>query len=84
MKIVPQQIAPWVPGHLHVLGTDGFGRSDTRPRLRRFFEIDAEFTVLAVLNALAENKAINRTVVSTAIKDLNIDPEKVFPQLAAI
>ena len=42
MKIVPDQIAPWVPGGLMTLGTDGFGRSDTRARLRRFFEVDAE------------------------------------------
>ena len=42
MKIVPDQIAPWVPGGLMTLGTDGFGRSDTRANLRRFFEVDAE------------------------------------------
>ncbi len=49
MKIVPDQIAKWVPGGLTTLGTDGFGRSDTRPRLRRFFEIDAECVVVATL-----------------------------------
>ena len=53
MKILPDQIAPWVPGGLTTLGTDGFGRSDTRSRLRRFFEVDAELTVIATLNALA-------------------------------
>ena len=52
MKIVPDQIAKWVPGGLTTLGT-GFGRSDTRPRLRRFFEIDAECVVVATLAALA-------------------------------
>ena len=52
MKIVPDQIAPWVPGGLMTLGTDGFGRSDTRERLRRFFEVDAESTVIATLYAL--------------------------------
>src|SRR5205814_1410536 len=54
MKIVPEQIAPWVPGGLMALGTDGFGRSDTRERLRRFFEVDAESTVIATLYALAQ------------------------------
>jgi pyruvate dehydrogenase complex dehydrogenase (E1) component len=52
MKIVPDQIAPWVPGGLTTLGTDGFGRSDTRENLRRFFEVDAESTVIATLYAL--------------------------------
>src|SRR6185436_7321678 len=46
MKIVPDQIAPWVPGGLTTLGTDGFGRSDTRSNLRRFFEIDAQCTAI--------------------------------------
>src|SRR5690606_37041939 len=45
VRTVPDQIAPWVPGGLFTLGTDGFGRSDTRARLRRFFEVDAESTV---------------------------------------
>ncbi len=79
MKIVPEQIAPWVPGGLTTLGTDGFGRSDTRERLRRFFEVDAECTVVATLYALAQKGQIERSVVAQAIKDLGIDPEKVFP-----
>src|SRR5262249_5006831 len=54
MKTVPDQIAPWVPGGLTTLGTDGFGRSDTRARLRSFFEIDAHMIVVATLYALAE------------------------------
>lgn len=84
MKIVPDQIAKWVPGRLHTLGTDGFGRSDTRGRLRRFFEVDVECTVVATLKALAEEGAIDKKVVATAIKDLGVDPEKAFPQLASI
>jgi pyruvate dehydrogenase E1 component len=83
MKIIPDQIAKWVPGGLTTLGTDGFGRSDTRPRLRRFFEIDAECTVLATLHSLAQRCEIDRAVVAQAIKDLNIDPEKRFPQILA-
>jgi pyruvate dehydrogenase E1 component len=81
MKIVPDQIAPWVPGGLTTLGTDGFGRSDTRERLRRFFEVDAESTVLAALYALAEKGQIERKVVARAIKELSVDPEKAYPQV---
>ena len=79
MKIVPDQIAPWVPGGLMTLGTDGFGRSDTRDCLRRFFEIDAESTVIATLYALSQKGAINKQVVAKAIKDLHVDPEKASP-----
>jgi pyruvate dehydrogenase E1 component len=79
MKMVPDQIAPWVPGGLMTLGTDGFGRSDTRENLRRFFEVDAESTVVATLYALAEKGEVDRKLVAKAIKDLGIDPEKAFP-----
>ncbi len=81
MKAVPDQIAPWVPGGLTTLGTDGFGRSDTRSRLRRFFEVDAEMTVLATLHALASKGDLPKKVVEQAIKDLQIDPEKSHPVL---
>ena len=81
MKIVPDQIAPWVPGGLTTLGTDGFGRSDTRENLRRFFEVDAESTVIATLYALAERGELERGVVQKAIKDLAVDPEKIYPHL---
>jgi len=81
IKLVPDQIAPWVPGGLTTLGTDGFGRSDTRERLRRFFEVDAESTVLATLSALSEKGQIERSVVAKAIKQLDVDPEKVWPHV---
>jgi pyruvate dehydrogenase E1 component len=81
IRTVPDQIAPWVPGGLFALGTDGFGRSDTRARLRRFFEIDAESTVIGTLYALAEKGQIERQTVEKAIKDLGVDPEKIQPQL---
>ena len=84
MKIVPDQIAKWVPGGLTTLGTDGFGRSETRGNLRRFFEIDAECTVIATLSALAQKGLIERKVVAQAIKDLNVNPEKISPQLVTI
>jgi len=79
MKLVQDQIAPWVPGGLMSLGTDGFGRSDTRPNLRRFFEVDAEMTVIATLYALAEKSRIKMEVVKQAIRDLGVDPEKAYP-----
>ena len=81
MKIVPEQIAPWVPGGLTALGTDGFGRSDTRENLRRFFEIDANMVVVATLHALAEKGAMDKKVVARAVKDLGVDPEKAHPAL---
>lgn len=79
MKIVPDQIAPWIPGGLTSLGTDGFGRSDIRPRLRRFFEVDAEMVVIATLYALSQKGAVSSQVVEKAIKDLNVEPEKAHP-----
>ena len=81
MKMVPDQIAPWVPGGLTTLGTDGYGRSDTRPALRRFFEVDAECTAIATLHALAQRGQLDRSIVAQAIQDLGVDPEKNFPQL---
>ncbi|MGZ9130312.1 MAG: transketolase-like TK C-terminal-containing protein, partial [Candidatus Binatia bacterium] len=79
MKMVPDQIAPWIPGGLTTLGTDGFGRSDTRANLRRFFEVDAELTTLATLYALHQKEAFPARVVEAAIRKLGIDPEKPFP-----
>ena len=81
IRTVPDQIAPWVPGGLFTLGTDGFGRSDTRTRLRRFFEVDAESTVIGTLYALSEKGLIDREVVAKAIKGLGVDPEKIQPEL---
>jgi pyruvate dehydrogenase E1 component len=82
VKSVPDQIAPWVPGGLTTLGTDGYGRSDTRPALRRFFEVDAEMAVIATLHTLANKGLIDPKMVSQAIKDLGVNPDKVFPALA--
>jgi len=81
IRTVPDQIAPWVPGGLMTLGTDGFGRSDTRERLRRFFGVDAESTVIGTLHALAEEGLVERQLVAKAIKELDVDPEKVQPQI---
>jgi len=81
IRTVPDQIAPWVPGGLFTLGTDGFGRSDTRSRLRRFFAVDTESTVVGTLYALAEKGLVERKVVAQAIKDLGVDPDQVQPEI---
>ncbi len=79
MKIVADQIAQWVPGGLTTLGTDGFGRSETRKNLRRFFEVDAESTVIATLGVLERQGKVTKGTVAKAIKDLGVDPEKTHP-----
>src|SRR5207247_6211333 len=79
MKSVPDQISPWIPGGLTTLGTDGFGRSDTRERLRRFFEVDSHLTVVATLYALSQKGKLRKEVVGKAIKELGVDPDKAFP-----
>ncbi len=78
MKMVSDQIAPWIPGGLFTLGTDGFGRSETRQNLRRFFEVDAECTVVATLYQLSRRGEVKPELVAKAIKDLGVNPEKVF------
>ncbi|MFQ5771136.1 MAG: pyruvate dehydrogenase (acetyl-transferring), homodimeric type, partial [bacterium] len=82
MKMVPDQIGRWVPGGLFSLGTDGYGRSDTREALRRFFEVDAESIVVAVLHQLARRDKIKSEIVRKAIKDSGIDPDKPDPVIS--
>jgi pyruvate dehydrogenase E1 component len=79
MKVLPASIDRWLPRPLRVLGTDGFGRSESRDALRYFFEVDARFIVLATLTALADEKKIEAKVVEKAIKELDIQPEKANP-----
>jgi pyruvate dehydrogenase E1 component len=82
MRAVPEMIGRWVPGGLYPLGTDGFGRSETREALRRFFEVDAESIAVAALWQLARRGALRPEVVRDAIQKLGIDPEKVNPMRA--
>jgi pyruvate dehydrogenase E1 component len=82
MKSVPDQIAPWVPGGMLTLGTDGYGRSDTREALRRHFEIDAESQVVAVLYQLARRGEVSNEDVAEALQKFGIDPEKRNPLYA--
>jgi pyruvate dehydrogenase E1 component len=79
MKQLPDMVGRWVPRDYTVLGTDGFGRSDTREALRRYFEIDAEHIVVAVLAALAREGAVRPEVVARAIKEFEIEPEALDP-----
>lgn len=80
MKIHADQIRPWVGNRRFVaLGTDGFGQSDTREALRRHFEVDRQFVVLAALKALADDGVLGRDVVAKALAEMQIDGEKVDP-----
>ncbi len=82
MKLVPDQIARWVPGRFVTLGTDGFGRSDTREALRAFFEIDAAHIIVAVLSALADDGRIDRSVVTEALVRYGVNPDSPDPAKA--
>lgn len=79
VKMLAEQIAPYVPGPFYSLGTDGFGRSDTRENLRHFFEIDRYYITLTALRALANEKVIEMSKVEQAIKKYKIDPNKPNP-----
>ena len=79
MRIVADQIRPYVPRAYTVLGTDGFGRSDRRSELRRFFEVDRNYIVIAALKALADQGDIPVKTVKQAMTKLGVDPEKPNP-----
>jgi pyruvate dehydrogenase E1 component len=79
VRLVADQIREWIPGEFIVLGTDGFGRSETRPELRRHFEIDAECTTYATLRGLARMGAFDASKLPDVLKDLEIDSEKINP-----
>jgi pyruvate dehydrogenase E1 component len=82
VRLVAEQIAPWLPDRPVVLGTDGFGRSDSRTALRRFFEVDAESIAVAALHALSARGAIDRKTIEQAIQELGVDPDKPDPSVA--
>ncbi|MEM6817156.1 MAG: pyruvate dehydrogenase (acetyl-transferring), homodimeric type [Pseudomonadota bacterium] len=79
MKIVPDQIQRWIPGHYITLGTDGFGRSDSRKALREFFEVDRRYIVITTLKAMADEGAIDQATVAQAIEKYGIDPDRPDP-----
>ena len=79
VKMVSEQIGPYVPGPYYALGTDGFGRSDTRENLRHFFEVDRYYIVLTAIRALALDGIMDMSKVDEAMKKYNLDPEKPSP-----
>jgi pyruvate dehydrogenase E1 component len=79
VKNVPDQIRQWVPGRYTVLGTDGFGRSDSRASLRDFFEVDAKAIIIAALKALVDQDALDNASVAAAIEEFGVDPDKPDP-----
>jgi len=82
MKVYADQIRNWVPGCYKVLGTDGFGRSDSREKLRDFFEVDRHYITIAALMALAEQDEVKRKTVADALKKYDIDVNKPNPLTA--
>ncbi|MGD2009194.1 MAG: pyruvate dehydrogenase (acetyl-transferring), homodimeric type, partial [Cellvibrionales bacterium] len=82
IKAYTDQIREFVPRSFTVLGTDGFGRSDTRRNLRQHFEVSREFIVVAALTALVDEGAMSREVIATAMVALGIDTNKPNPRLA--
>ncbi len=82
LKLVPDQIARFVPGPFVALGTDGYGLSDTRAALRGYFEVDTAHIVVATLHQLAVSGAIDGHIVDDAIRDFELDPEAPPPRLA--
>ena len=82
MKVVHDQIAPWLPGRFVSLGTDGFGRSENRTYLRKHFEIDAAAIVVAALSKLARDGKFDAKKAAKAIAELEVDPEKADPATA--
>ena len=79
VKMVSEQIGPYVPGPYYALGTDGFGRSDTRENLRHFFEVDRYYIVLAAIRALALDGFLEMSKVNDVMKKYKINPEKPSP-----
>ncbi|MEH6564934.1 MAG: pyruvate dehydrogenase (acetyl-transferring), homodimeric type [Halopseudomonas sp.] len=79
MKLFADQIRQWVPGNYKVLGTDGYGRSDSRRKLRQFFEVDRHWVAYTALSALVEDGKLKPKVLTDALKTFGIDPDKTNP-----
>jgi pyruvate dehydrogenase E1 component len=79
VQMFANQIRPFIDRRFVVLGTDGYGRSDTRKNLRRFFEVDRHYVAVAALAALADEGAVARSKVSEAIKKYGVDADKPNP-----
>ncbi|MGA1531391.1 MAG: pyruvate dehydrogenase (acetyl-transferring), homodimeric type, partial [Kiritimatiellia bacterium] len=81
VKVMSDMIGRWIQRPIISLGTEGFGRSENRAMLRDFFEVDARYVVLATLHGLARDGEIKTSVVTKAIKDLGINPDKLNPMV---
>jgi pyruvate dehydrogenase E1 component len=79
MRIVPDQIREWVGGRYVTLGTDGYGRSDSRAALRKHFEVDRNYIAVAALKALADEGKVDQATLTGAMKALGVDPSKPVP-----
>jgi pyruvate dehydrogenase E1 component len=79
VRMVPEQIRQWIDGRYVTLGTDGFGRSDSRASLRKYFEVDRQYITVSALKALADNGKIDRDTVTDAMHALGIDAAKPVP-----
>lgn len=82
VKDLPDSVSKWFPRRLYSLGTDGFGRSETREALRDFFEVDAKHMVFAALTALFKEGKIQDKAVEKAAKELGINPDKLNPMIS--
>jgi pyruvate dehydrogenase E1 component len=82
MRLYAEQIRPFIQEPYVTLGTDGYGRSDTRAQLRHFFEVDAKYIVVTALSALAEQGEVPKSMVIDAMKRYGVDPEKIDPIIA--
>lgn len=82
VQALAEQVAPFIDQPFYALGTDGMGRSETRPALRRHFEVDEQCITIAALYQLQQQGKMEASDVAQAIKDLDVDPEKVFPLYA--
>ena len=82
VRLVHDQIREWIPGTYTALGTDGFGRSDSRPNLRRHFEVDGECVAYATCEALSRHCNFDKKRLPEVIKELEIDPDKIDPAFA--
>jgi pyruvate dehydrogenase E1 component len=81
VRLLADSIRPFIRKHCTVLGTDGFGRSDTRENLRRFFEVDRYYVTVAALNALADTGQIEATIVQQALEKYDLAASKPAPWL---
>ena len=79
MKCYSDQVREYVPATFTTLGTDGFGRSDTREKLREFFEVDRRYVTVAALHALSMDGKIDKPTVAKAVQQYGIDPDKPNP-----